>query len=76
MIDGHFLTPNFVPRDLLTRPMEVAATFNPVTYIMEALRSLIMEDFAWAAIGKGFAVVAVLGILMVALNVRMIRRYD
>lgn len=26
-----FLTPNFVPRDVLTRPMEIAATFNPVT---------------------------------------------
>ena len=33
-----FLTPNFVPRNLLTRPMEIAATINPVTYIMEALR--------------------------------------
>ena len=31
-----FLTPNFVPRDLLTRPMEIAATLNPVTYVMEA----------------------------------------
>jgi ABC-2 type transport system permease protein len=71
-----FLTPNFVPRDLLTRPMEIAATFNPVTYIMEALRSLILEDFAWAPIARGFAVVAVLGALMVALNVRMIRHYD
>lgn len=30
-----FLTPNFVPRELLTRPMEIAATFNPVTYVME-----------------------------------------
>jgi ABC-2 type transport system permease protein len=71
-----FLTPNFVPRHLLTRPMEVAATFNPVTYIMEALRSLILEDFAWATIGRGFAVVAVSGIAMVALNVRAIRAYD
>jgi ABC-2 type transport system permease protein len=71
-----FLTPNFVPRELLTRPMEVAATFNPVTYIMEALRSLILEDFAWATIGRGFAVVAVAGIAMVALNVRTIRAYD
>ena len=44
-----FLTPNFVPRELLTRPMEIAATFNPVTYIMEALRSLILEDLDWAA---------------------------
>ena len=50
-----FLTPNFVPRDLLTRPMEIAATFNPVTYIMEAMRSLILEDLDWATIGRGFA---------------------
>jgi ABC-2 type transport system permease protein len=71
-----FLTPNFVPRDLLTRPMEVAATFNPVTYIMEALRSLILEHFAWATLARGFAVVAFLAIVMVALNVRTIRRYD
>jgi ABC-2 type transport system permease protein len=71
-----FLTPNFVPRDLLSRPMEVAATLNPVTYIMEGLRSLILEDFAWAPIARGFAVVAVLGALMVALNVRTIRSYD
>lgn len=71
-----FLTPNFVPRDLLTRPMEVAASLNPVTYIMEALRSLILGEFDWEAILPGFAVVAVLGALMIALNVRMIRRYD
>ena len=71
-----FLTPNFVPRNLLTRPMEVAATFNPVTYIMEALRSLILEDLAWAAISRGFAVVAVAGIGMVVLNLRTIRAYD
>jgi ABC-2 type transport system permease protein len=71
-----FLTPNFVPRDLLTRPMEVAASLNPVTYIMEALRSLILEDFAWETILPGFAVVAVLGAIMVALNVRLIKRYD
>lgn len=71
-----FLTPNFAPREELTRPMEIAATFNPVTYIMEGIRSLILEDFDWAAIGRGFGVVAVLGALMIVLNVRTIRRYD
>jgi ABC-2 type transport system permease protein len=71
-----FLTPNFVPRDMLTRPMEIAATFNPVTYVMEALRSLILQDLVWSEIWPGFAVVAVLGALMLALNVRMIRNYD
>jgi ABC-2 type transport system permease protein len=71
-----FLTPNFVPRHLLTRPMEVAATINPVTYVMEALRSLILEDLTWSRILPGFAVVAALGAVMIALNVRLIRRYD
>lgn len=71
-----FLTPNFVPRELLTRPMEVAATFNPVTYIMEGLRSLVLEDLNWTRIGRGYLVVAVFGAIMVALNVRTIRNYD
>jgi ABC-2 type transport system permease protein len=71
-----FLTPNFVPRELLTRPMEIAATINPVTYVMEALRSLILFDLDWGDVLPGFGVVAVLGALMLALNVRMINRYD
>jgi ABC-2 type transport system permease protein len=71
-----FLTPNFVPRDLLTEPMEVAATLNPVTYVMETLRSLILRDLVWSDIWPGFLVVVVLGALMLALTVRVIRRYD
>jgi ABC-2 type transport system permease protein len=71
-----FLTPNFVPRELLTEPMEIAATVNPVTYLMEALRSLILDDLAWADIWPGFAVVLALGAIMLVLNVRMIERYD
>ena len=71
-----FLTPNFVPRDLLTHPMEIAATLNPVTYVMETLRSLILRDLVWSEIWPGFAVVVVLGAIMLALNVRVIQRYD
>jgi ABC-2 type transport system permease protein len=71
-----FLTPNFVPRDMLARPMEIAATVNPVTYLMEALRSLILQDLVWAKIWPGFAVVFALGAVMLWLNVRTIERYD
>ena len=71
-----FLTPNFVPRDLLTRPMEIAASLNPVTYLMEALRSLILDDLDWAHVWPGFAVVAALGVVMLWLNVKTIARYD
>src|SRR5215203_5497550 len=71
-----FLTPNFVQRDLLTHPMEIAATINPVTYVMEALRSLVLVDLDWADIAQGFGVIAVLGVLMLTLNVRVINTYD
>jgi ABC-2 type transport system permease protein len=71
-----FLTPNLVPRDLLTKPMEVAATINPVTYVMEGLRSLILQDLRWGKIALGFGVVAVLGVLMIYINVRTIEHYD
>ena len=71
-----FLTPNFVPRDLLTDPMEVAATLNPVTYVMESMRSIILEPLNWSAVGPGFVVVGVFVAVMVAINVRVMRTYD
>jgi ABC-2 type transport system permease protein len=71
-----FLTPSFVPRSLLTRPMEVAASVNPVTYIMEAARSLVLEGFEAAALAKGFGVVVVAGAAMLALSVKVINNYD
>ena len=71
-----FLTPNLVPRELLTEPMEVAATVNPVTYLMEAMRSLILDDLDWGKVLPGFGVVAALGVVMLMLNIRMIKHYD
>jgi ABC-2 type transport system permease protein len=72
-----FLTPNFVPRDMLTRPMEIAATLNPVTYIMEGLRALILsETIPWQTAGKGFLVVVVSGAIVLALNAMLMRNYD
>jgi ABC-2 type transport system permease protein len=71
-----FLTPNFVPREMLTRPMEIAATLNPVTYVMEALRSLLLEDLEWGTILPGFGVALALGVVMLALNARTIENYD
>ena len=71
-----FLTPNFVPRDMLTRPMEIAATINPVTYVMEAMRTLILEEWNWDRIWPGFLVVAIAGAIGLFLNGRVIKHYD
>jgi ABC-2 type transport system permease protein len=71
-----FLTPNFVPRELLTRPMEIAASWNPVTYVMEGMRSLILDGFDGAALLWGFVVIGASLALMVVLSIRLINRYD
>src|SRR5215213_9164544 len=71
-----FLTPNFVPREMLTRPMEVAATLNPVTYVMETMRSLILYDLEFSDIWPGFLVVAITGAIMGVVSTRMINNYD
>jgi len=65
-----------VPRDQLTRPMEIAATLNPVTYIMEAARSLILEGFNGPVLAKGFAGIGVTMALMLGLSVKMVNNYD
>lgn len=57
-------SPNLVPRNLLTHPMKVAATINPATCIMEALRSLILQDLRWETIGIGYRAVAVAAAIM------------
>jgi ABC-2 type transport system permease protein len=71
-----FITPNLVPRNLLTRPMEIAATLNPVTYVMEATRSLILDGFDWPVLGRGFLVIGVALAVMLTLSVRMVNDYD
>jgi ABC-2 type transport system permease protein len=71
-----FLTPNFVPRDHLTRPMELLATWNPVTYVLEAARSLIIDGFDASVVARGFGVLLVAAAAMLWLNVRSINNYD
>jgi ABC-2 type transport system permease protein len=71
-----FLTPNFVPRPLLTRPMEIAASVNPVTYIMEAARSLVLDGFDAMVLLKGFVVIGVAGALMIGASIHVINHYD
>jgi ABC-2 type transport system permease protein len=56
--------------------MEIAATINPVTYLMEGMRSLILQDLRWETIGLGYLVVVVAGVIMLAISVRVIRNYD
>jgi ABC-2 type transport system permease protein len=48
-----FLTTVFIPLEAMTGWLATVAVFNPVTWLLEALRSLITVGWDWNAIGRG-----------------------
>ena len=53
-----FLTTTFVPEEALTGWLATIATYNPVTYILEALRSLLFVGWDATALAQGLGVKA------------------
>jgi ABC-2 type transport system permease protein len=58
-----FLTTSYVPREQLTPWLDTVATFNPVTYILEGLRSLALVGWQWDDIAGALVAIAVVGVL-------------
>lgn len=48
-----FLTTTFVPQEALTGWMATIADYNPVTYVLGGLRSLITEGWEWTPLLQG-----------------------
>ena len=46
-----FMTSSYVPRSQLSGWLSVIATWNPVTYVLEGLRSLVTIGWDWASLG-------------------------
>jgi ABC-2 type transport system permease protein len=55
-----FLTTAFTPRDLLSGWLDTLATFNPVTYLLEGMRALILDG--WVARDIGIGLLAIVGV--------------
>jgi ABC-2 type transport system permease protein len=45
----------------MTGWLGTAAKFNPVTYLLDAMRALLMDGWEWDRIGKGLLAIAVVG---------------
>ncbi len=50
-----FLTTSFLPMEALTGWLATIAKYNPVTYVLEGLRSLISEGWEWEVLVEGIA---------------------
>jgi ABC-2 type transport system permease protein len=68
-----------LPLDLLTTDwFHAIASVNPVTYLLEAIRSLLIEGWNLGALALGFAIAAVIGVVGMtaasnALKTRLVR---
>jgi ABC-2 type transport system permease protein len=71
-----FLTPNFVPFERLTPLMETLARLNPVSYVIEGLRSLVIEGWDLDKLAACVAVIVAMGVVLTALSLRAIATYD
>ena len=60
-----FLTTAFAPKDALADWMQVAATVNPLTYVLDGMRSLSMFGWDGEALWQAFAAVAIFGSLTI-----------
>ena len=56
-----FLTSSYVPRDQLSGWLETVAAWNPVTYLLEGLRSLIVEGWVRDDLAKALLAIGVVG---------------
>jgi ABC-2 type transport system permease protein len=63
-----FLTSSYVPRSQLSGWLDTVAGFNPVTYILEGLRSLVLETgWQWDQLGKAILAIAIVGAVSMSL---------
>jgi len=69
-----YLTTSQTPKSLLPHDFAVIATYNPVTYIIEGVRSLVLYGWGTPAIWQGFLVAAVLFVVLVTLTVGSFRK--
>ena len=58
-----FLSPAFAPKEIFAGWLEFLATINPVTYILEGMRTLILDG--WDASGLAAALAAIVGLFLV-----------
>ena len=49
-----FLAPTFVPREALKGWLETAAAYNPTTYVIESMRSVMVDGWELDVLFKGY----------------------
>jgi ABC-2 type transport system permease protein len=71
-----FLTPNFVPFDLLSPTLEGIARCNPVSYIITGQRDLILDhSIHWGSLLLTVGIIAATGFVLTGLSLRALKNF-
>jgi ABC-2 type transport system permease protein len=71
-----FLTPNFVPFELLTPPLRAVARINPVSYVIQGLRDLVLyPNIHWGSLGACALTIALTGLVLTWLSLRALDNF-
>lgn len=68
-----FLTTTFLPKEAMTGWLASMAVYNPVTYLLEALRSLISDGWEGETLLKGLGAILGLGVVSMSLAMMALR---
>src|SRR5215471_2952613 len=64
-----FISSMNTPRNLIAVGwFRALATINPVSYLLECVRSLVITGWDWEALGLGFGIASVIGIVAITLS--------
>ena len=63
-----FVSTAFVPTTLMPAWMQVLNAWNPITYLIEAIRALMVSGFEWNAVARALLAMGVLGAILQALT--------
>lgn len=68
-----FLTTSFLPKDALTGWLATIASYNPVTYMLGGLRTILSGGWRWGTIGQAFLAVFLVGAFSMTLSLLALR---
>ena len=72
-----FLTPNFVPFSLLSPPLRVVARVNPVSYVIQGLRELVLfRSIHWGSLGACVLTIGLTGVVLTWLSLRALYSFN
>jgi ABC-2 type transport system permease protein len=63
-----FMSTAFVPAELMPDWMRIVNDWNPITFLIEAIRSIMVSGYDWELIGKSLLSMAAIGVVLHAVT--------